>query len=379
MPQPSINLSSEHYPFLWVVLAVLLLLPACQPEPDVLKLAYAGSPDTWPPAVLGPGVDPSAELEPLVRDSGKVAKNRAELGKKLFFDPRLSASNQISCASCHDPDLAWGDGRRQSFGHNRQRGQRNAPSLLNVALWDHFFWDGRAASLEEQVLGPLQDQNEMNENLSGLEVELNAIPEYQQAFQEAYGVSKISQEDITVALADFERGIYSRKSRVDRFIEGDKQALEIAEIRGLHLFRTKARCLNCHHGPLLSDQLFHNNGQHLIGRPMQDLGRFEVTGDSSDIGLVRTPMLRDIVYTEPYLHHGNIRELREVLTMYNSGMPQVIPKRIRKSLNTVPKHDPLLRPLGLNSQEIDDLMAFLKALSVRPHSVNVPDLPEVMD
>jgi cytochrome c peroxidase len=342
---------------------------------ETLRAAYAKPVAAWPAATLDPGVSPDAELEVLNDEPHGIPKARRELGKKLFFDPILSASNQISCASCHDPDLAWGDGRGQSFGHDRQRGKRNAPSLLNVSQWDHFFWDGRASTLEEQVFGPIQDHLEMNQDLAAMEQELNAIRGYREAFREAYGVETITRKDVALAIADFERTIRSRVSRVDRFIKGQTDALNDAELRGLHLFRTKARCLNCHHGPLLSDQQFHNSGQHLMGRPQEDFGRFYVTQDSSHLGHFRTPSLRDIAYTGPYLHHGNIQELREVLTMYNSGMPQIISRRTRQHALLIPAHDSLLKPLGLEQQEIDDLLAFLEALSVRPRTVRAPEFP----
>jgi cytochrome c peroxidase len=296
-----------------------------------------------------------------------------ELGKQLFFDPQLSASNQISCASCHDPDLAWGDGRRRSFGHGRARGLRNAPSLLNAGHWTTLFWDGRATTLEEQVLAPLTDAREMMEDLDRMEEELRADEEYRQSFEQAFGRERITAKRVAVALSAYERTLRSRTSRFDQFVDGRYDALSDREIEGLHLFRTKARCMNCHNGPLLSDQQFHNNGSHLLGRPEEDLGRYYVTGDWADAGKFRTPMLRDIAYTGPYFHHGNIVELREVLQMYNVGMPQAIPRNVRKRAERLPEHDPLLQPLGLTETEIDNLLAFLEAVSTRPRAVRIPD------
>ncbi|MTB51072.1 cytochrome-c peroxidase [Lewinella sp. W8] len=374
----------EYHLLLGVVLFLFLLMAGCLQtrslkeaswSDESLREAYAKPVAAWPQATLEPGVDPDAELAALNDVPHGIDRNRRELGKQLFFDPILSASNQISCASCHDPDLGWGDGRGQSFGHDRQQGKRNAPTLLNVSRWEHFFWDGRAASLEEQVFGPIQDHLEMNQDLTEMEQELNAIEGYRTAFREAYGVETITRADVATAIADFERTIRSRVSRVDRFINGQTDALTDAELRGLHLFRTKARCLNCHHGPLLSDQQFHNSGQHLMGRPQEDFGRFYVTQDSSHLGQFRTPTLRDVAFTGPYLHHGNIQELREVLTMYNSGMPQIISRRTREAAAVIPVHDPLLQPLGLKDQELNDLLAFLEALSVRPRTVRAPEFP----
>jgi cytochrome c peroxidase len=313
-----------------------------------------------------------APLPPFVAPTPSQ-KARIELGKQLFFDPRLSASNQISCASCHSPELGWGDGRRQSVGHDHQLGDRNAPSLLNAVMWDVFFWDGRARTLPEQALFPLTHPKEMNQDLASLPSELQAIEGYTRAFADCYGTDKITVELVADALASFEETIRSRPSRFDRFLGGEYDALTDAEVRGLHLFRTRARCMNCHHGPFFTDQQFHNSGQHLLGRPQEDLGRFAVTRDTADLGKFRTPSLRDIAFTGPYLHHGNILELREVLTMYNSGMPQIIPAGIKAKLEQVPVHDPLLRPLNLTDAEIDDLLAFLEAISVRPRPVRAPE------
>jgi len=353
------------------------------PVKDSLRLVYELPTDRWPAPTLDSGVV-HHELgilrkEPMVpppagyaTDSVIDDKALVALGKQLFFDPVLSASNQVSCGSCHDPDLAWGDGRRRSFGHDRTRGKRNAPSLLNAGHWTSLFWDGRAASLEEQVLGPLQDASEMKQTLDSLGAELTAVPAYEEAFAQAFGVGQIDAKKVTVALAAFERKLRSRTSRFDQFVSGKYEALSDQEIRGLHLFRTKARCLNCHNGPLFSDQQFHNQGSHLLGRPEEDLGRYELTKDWADAGKFRTPMLRDITFTGPYFHHGSIAELREVLQMYNSGMPQAIPRNVRKTAEHIPVHDRLLKPLNLNDEELDDLLAFLGSISRRPNAMRIP-------
>ncbi len=252
------------------------------------------------------------------------------------------------------------------------KGKRNAPSLLNVADWQHFFWDGRATSLEAQVFFPIQAHDEMNQSLEDLPAKLAAVPGYPQKFKAAFQQDSIQLDAIAQAIAAFETTIRSRESRFDRFVKGQYDALTEQEIRGLDLFRTKARCINCHNGPLFSDQQFHNSGQHLIGRSQEDLGRFIITQDSADIGKFRTPSLRDIAFTGPYLHHGNVLELREVLTMYNSGMPQIIPKNLLDKQVFVPTHDPLFQPLGLDDGEIDDLLAFLQAISTRPRPIRTP-------
>ena len=355
-----------------IVVTVFALGSRFQAPAKDLREAYSRPSAEWP----APNLDTNAVYQPLAAlppvpypDYNPYSRAKTKLGKRLFFDPVLSGSNQIACASCHDPELGWGDGRRNSFGHNRQLGPRNAPSLLNAGHWNTFFWDGRAATLEEQALFPIRDPLEMNQNLVALPAELELDSTYLAQFEEAFGSPEITVERISYALATFERGIRSRKSRFDRFIEGDYAALKDEEIAGLHLFRTKARCINCHNGPILTDQQFHNNGQSLFGRPKQDLGLFEITGDSLDMGKFRTPSLRDVAFTGPYFHHGNIVELDEILFMYDQGMPQIIPKKYRGQRQ--PIRSPILKPLGLTPEERQQLKAFLHAISIRPHPVTV--------
>ncbi|MEO0734836.1 MAG: cytochrome-c peroxidase, partial [Bacteroidota bacterium] len=260
-----------------ICIALLGICFGCQDSQHALREAYARPANEWPAPTLAPGVE-HRELAVLTKEGLRTERPRwaetevidpkalKQLGKQLFFDPRLSASNQISCASCHDPDLAWGDGRRRSFGHDRSRSKRNAPTLLNAGHWETLFWDGRATSLEEQVLGPLQDEDEMMASVADLGPELSTIPAYVKAFTEAFGVKEIDARRVAVAIAAYERSLHSRTSRFDQFLNGKYHALNDQEIRGLHLFRTKGRCLNCHNGPLFSDQAFHNMGSHLLGR-----------------------------------------------------------------------------------------------------------------
>lgn len=362
---------------------------AAEREKDDLRIAYERPASEWPAPTLDSGVVhheigvlrrkhliPS--VSPL-KDSIVNTKALATLGKQLFFDPILSASNQVSCGSCHDPDLAWGDGRQRSFGHDRARGGRNAPSLLNAGHWKSLFWDGRATTLEEQVLGPLQDSKEMMQDLDDLEGELSAYPQYQEAFKKAFGVSTINPARVALALAAFERTIRSRTSRFDHFANGKYDALTDQEIRGLDLFRKKGRCMNCHNGPLFSDQEMHNQGTHLFGRSSEDLGAYALTGKWEDAGKFRTPMLRDVTFTGPYFHHGTVVELREVIQLYNAGMPQIIPRGIAKRAERLPVHDALLKPLQLTEQEIDDLVAFMGAISTRPRAMRVPDRFQLPD
>jgi len=388
------HLSSRNIPLFFHYLAFLLLGPALliscqhnpkqqagaqteQAAPSLLRQLYAGPPETWPEPFIDEGVD-FEELgtlpEPQHPADNPPTPEKVELGKLLFFDPRLSQSGQIACASCHDPELGWADGRQLAFGHKRRRGKRNAMTVLNSAFYEELFWDGRAESLEHQVLFPIQDQAEMNMDLGRAIARLQASSDYPAMFKAAFGSEGISQARVQKALAAFERTIVSRKSAFDRFVEGDSAALTDLQLRGLHIFRTKARCVNCHHGPLFSDNRFHNLGQSNFGRPSEDLGRYLVTGDTADVGKFRTPSLRDVVFTGPYLHSGNIAELPEILDLYERGMPQILPKNV-EGHPLYPKKSDLLHPLPLTKKDKASLLAFLDAISRRPYRVNPPELP----
>ncbi len=296
------------------------------------------------------------------------------LGRQLFFDPRLSASGQIACASCHDSELGWADGKSNAFGHNRQRGKRNTMSILNTAYVHQLFWDGRAPSLEHQSTVPISATDEMNMDLTNAVKRLNQIEGYKTQFREVFGNEEITIDNIQKAIATFERSIVSRKSRFDRFVQGKYEILSDEEITGLHLFRTKARCINCHNSPLFSDNKFHNIGQGLVGRPGEDLGLFNVTGDTADVGKFRTPSLRDVMYTGPWMHHGSFAEIHEILGMYNEGMPQVVPKNVVGNPLLTEK-SPLLKKLGLTDEDRKAITAFLGAISTRPNKMTPPELP----
>jgi len=344
---------------------------------DAIVEAYQEPQDAWPEPVLDDSVEhrPLAPLSPVSHpDDNAYSDAKRDLGRVLFFDPRISASGTLACASCHDPDLGWSDGRQRSFGHARRKGKRNSMTILNVGHVDSLFWDGRAGSLEDQALVAINGPAEMNMGLPAVANRLGSIEEYAPMFQKSFGDGEVTAERIAKAIATFERGVTSRTSAFDRFLAGDRDAMTDEQIHGLHLFRTKASCMNCHNGPMLSDGKFHNIGQSHLARPSQDLGRFRVTGDTSDVGAFRTPSLRDVTYTAPYLHHGLIFSLREVIDMYDAGMPQIIPKKARDH-PLYPKKSPLLKPLGLTETEKDALLAFLEAISRRPRRISAPTLP----
>ncbi len=300
---------------------------------------------------------------------------KKELGKMLFFEPRLSVSGQIACASCHEPQLAWSDGKQLANGHDRQFGKRNAMTILNTAYYDKLFWDGRAASLEDQARFPVKDHAEMNMDLTGLEDRIRKVEGYGPLFKKAFGDEKITLDRIFQSIASFERTVVSKRSRFDEFISGKADALKDEEVLGLHLFRTKAGCINCHNTPLFSDNKFHNDGQTLFGSSKEDLGRYNITGNKEDVGLFRTPSLRDVAFTGPWFHHGDFASLKDIVLFYNLGNPSPIQKKylgIRDSI--LPKTSPLLSKLNLTDKEIDAVVAFLGSVSSPPVRVSAPKM-----
>ncbi|QEH40850.1 cytochrome-c peroxidase [Chitinophaga sp. XS-30] len=347
-------------------------------ESDSLRALYERPISEWPRPVIDSGVQ-WEELVPLLPDTSLVTQlndPQVNLGRMLFFDPRLSGSKQISCSSCHDPDLAWGDGRRVSLGHDHLQGSRNTPSLLNVAIHKQFFWDGRAASLEAQALNPIGTHHEMNMDPGVLPEKLREIAGYRQLFNAAYGNDSISVDRILGALAAFESTIRSRTSRFDHFINGNYKRLSDEEIHGLHLFRTKARCMNCHNGQFMTDNQFHNIGLTYYKRKYEDLGRYNVTGDPADVGRFRTPSLRDVMLTRPWMHNGLFDNIDGLINIYNSGMQMMKPKPGQENDPLFPRTDPLMQPLNLSAEEKKALVAFLHAITGVPYKMRRPELPE---
>lgn len=327
----------------------------------------------WPPFEVDEGVQ-AVELGSPTQPSKYEWQTSAtqQLGRMLFFDPRLSSSGQLACASCHDSQLGWGDGRRFSAGHDRQEGTRNAMSLLNVAYKKQLFWDGRADGILDLILRPIESPLEMNADIPTVVNRLNSIDGYREPFEDAFGDDQATPDRITKSIAAFLLTIFSSKSRFDHFVGGDYEALSDQEIRGLHLFRTKARCMNCHHGSLLTDNEFHHTGLSYYGRRFEDLGRFEATNQVEDRGKFRTPSLRDLPFTGPWMHNGLFTDLTGILRMYNNGI--TFNSSVRHRPGTPPL-SPLIKPLGLSNAEIADLEAFLISVSRTPRHVFAPNLP----
>jgi cytochrome c peroxidase len=299
---------------------------------------------------------PVAGLDLLVPapDSNPLTPAAIALGERLFFDPGLSADGTVRCASCHRPEHGFSDTARISTGVYGRRGERNAPALINRAYGRAFFWDGRTATLEEQVLHPIRDSVEMGQPIPALIQRLRADRSYRSAFSRAFGGTGIDSQAVARALASFVRTLRSGNSATDRWRDGDTTALSASAQRGLALFSGRANCVSCHVGPNFTDENFHNTGisaRSARYTVREDSGRARVTGRAADVGAFKTPTLRDVARTGPYMHDGSLATLEAVIALYDSGG---VPN---------PRLDAEIKPLGLTREERLDLFAFLKALT----------------
>ena len=330
-----------------------------------VRQAYAGPIASWPRPQVPDGIQPAELASVSAIAPPPVAPRVAALGQRLFGDPRLSRSNAVACISCHHPAHAFADSQRVSNGHEGRPGQRNTPGLLGVAQLKALFWDGRAASLEVQALGPLQHADEMAMDVPALPAKLAALDNYRAQFDAAFGqAGGVTLARILSALAGYQRTLLPPATRFDAFMEGERTALHDRELLGLHLFRTKARCMTCHSGALLTDQQFHNLGLAFYGRKKyEDLGRYLVTGQPQDVGKFRTPSLRGVAHSGPWMHNGLFPQLAGVLHMYNAGMSRPAPRNAEQAADPkFPVTSPLLQRLQLSSDEIIALKSFLEVL-----------------
>lgn len=246
-----------------------------------------------------------------------LSAEKIELGKQLYFDPRLSVDDTISCASCHEPSKGWSNGERFATGFKGQKGGRSAPTIINSGYQYFQFWDGRAKMLEGQALGPIENPIEMNMPLKDLIPKLNKIPGYREQFRKVYGTD-VTSEGIAKAIASFERTVLSGDAPYDRFKAGDKTALSPAAQRGMKVFFNKANCSACHAGSNFTDGGFHNIGVG-IKADKPDLGRFLETKLDCDRSSFKTPTLREIARTAPYMHDGSLKTLEDVVEFYSKG------------------------------------------------------------
>ena len=343
-----------------------------------LRETYRADPRAWPAPVVDPGVawrEIGCLPEVTHPEGNAVSAGKVALGRTLFFDARLSPSGKLACVSCHEPALGWADGRAISEPRGALPG-RNARSILNVGFQAAFFWDGRAPTLEHQAEMALTNPHEMASNEAHVVGLLESSPGYREMYERAYPGEPVTFAGVIKALACFERTVVGGRSRFDDFLRGEVSALADDEIIGLDLFRREARCMNCHHGPLFSDGLYHDLGLSFYGRNNEDRGRYAVTRDARDVGRFRTPSLRNVTRTAPLMHTGTF-PLRGVLSMYNAGMVTLKRDDFEQDDPLFPRKSPHLRPLGLNRQDLDDLEAFLHALEEPPAALGRPPLPEL--
>jgi len=320
---------------LWLAaLALYLLIPArvCGEESSIEIKAPLGLPPVpWP-------------------KDNPYTREKAELGRMLFFEARLSADFSLTCASCHSPRLGFSDGTAVSTGIRGQKGTRRAPTVLNSAYAAALFWDGRAATLEEQVKGPVANPAEMGASHEVVASRLESIAGYRDLFQRAFGEGAIDIEKVAKAIATFERTVLSGGSAYDRYQAGDKKAMTAGQVRGMEIFYKKAKCDKCHQGQNFTDNKFHNLG---VGMDLKnpDTGRFAITKDPKDWGAFKTPGLRDVAAVAPYMHDGSEKNLRQVVEFYDKGG------------NANRNLDPDVKRLKLSDRDKEDLVEFLRALS----------------
>ena len=285
---------------------------------------------------------------------------KAKLGQVLYFDPRLSRSNMQSCASCHNPSFAWGDGLPKGVGDHMNELGRRSPTILNAAWSEALMWDGRFDTLEEQALGPIQAGVEMNMPLDELLEKLSEIEGYRPLFAAAFnGEKDITPEKIAMAIATYERTVISGEAPFDRWIKGQRNAIPASAQRGFQLFNGKARCAACHSGWRFTDDSFHD-----IGLSDDDIGRgAELPGIVKMQHAFKTPGLRNIDQRAPYMHDGSLKTLADVIEHYDQGGTK------RPSLSND------MHPLGLTEQEKKDLVAFMKSLTSEDDPITYVQLP----
>ncbi len=289
--------------------------------------------------------------------NNQITPERIELGKFLYFDTRLSRDNTVSCATCHNPSLGWSDGQPKAIGIEGRQGPRNSPTVLNTAYQRHQFWDGRAKSLEEQALGPIQADVEMDMDLDKLVERLNGIKGYRELFEKAYPGEGITKDTIAKAIATFERTVVSTEAPFDRYVKGDENAISENAKKGFALFTGKGACNNCHDGFNFTDGSFHN-----LGLGDDDIGRYKLKKRAAWFHAFKTPTLRDVTKTAPYFHDGSIKTLEEATAVCGNG------GRFPNSKNL----SPLIEDRGLTRDEIRLIVDFLATLEGEPLNIEAP-------
>ena len=316
----------------------------------IIGTVVASERDPW----LRPDVAPAPP-------ENQLTPARVQLGQLLFFDPRLSRKSTMSCASCHNPALGWSDGLPTASGFDMHTLARATPTIVNTSFNSIQMWDGRKSTLEDQATGPIEAAGEMNLPLPELIERLKQIPGYASKFEAAYPGMGITAVTVARGLASFERTVLSTESPFDRWRKGDEKAVSDSVKHGFDLFQDKAKCAVCHMGYNFTDNGFHNIGLKTEGEP--DVGRFAQRPLKSMHGAFKTPTLRDIGLTAPYMRNGSYKTLMEVVEHYDRGGDD----KSNLDINMV--------PLGLTAGEKKDLVAFLESLTGVPPDVRVPALP----
>lgn len=283
---------------------------------------------------------------------------KAALGKMLFFDTRLSRDKNLSCASCHNPSFGWEVPFAKAIGAGGKPLGRHAPTALNQAWSKNLFWDGRAPTLEAQAKGPIEAAVEMDLPMATAVTRLKEVKGYVAAFAKAFGQEGLTEATILKAIATFERTIVTGDTPFDRWMRGDAKAMSDSAQRGFVIFAGKGNCAACHTGWNFTDDKFHD-----IGLPTHDNGRMNITGAAADEHGFKTPSLREISARAPYMHHGEVATMEAVLAHYVSGGE---PR---------PSRSPLIKPVPLGTQDVQDLIAFMRALSSPQATVAMPNLP----
>ncbi len=302
-----------------------------------------------------------SELPP-TPENNRLTLAKVRLGRKLFFDPILSADGTVSCASCHQPEYGFASPDALAIGIDGKVGKRNSPSLLNRSYGTHFFWDGRSESLEKQALDPISNPDELGDDPAKVLAAIRANKDYAVAFQAAFGNDStdhpsptietlITMENLGKAIASFERTLLSGNSGVDRFHRAEYTALSQKARQGMWIFESRGGCWQCHSGPNFSDEKFHNTGVGFTD-PDRDTGRLQFTEDEEDRHKFKTPSLRDVDLTAPYMHDGSVKTLKEAVEFYNKG-----------GAPDDPGIDKKLKPLKLTDDEVEFLVEFLKAMT----------------
>ena len=305
---------------------------------------------------------PKVPASPL---DNQPSQARIALGKMLFFDPRLSADGNLSCAGCHSPMFGWSDGLATAKGSKSKVLGRASPTVVNTGYNTIQMWDGRKSTLEDQAMGPMESMDEMAMDLKALFAWLDSTPGYKAAFAKAYPGEAIDHKTLSKALAAFERTIVSNESPFDRWLRGDLNAMTPQQIRGFRVFSDpgKANCVACHQAPNFTDNGFHNIGLGTHDLPNPDMGRYVIKPVASMKGAFKTPTLRDVTLTAPYFHDGSAKKLVEAIDHYNRG--GVSSKDLSREI----------KPLNLTPVEMADIEAFMQALTTPPKSFALPILP----